>query len=94
MLRVFLETIDNKKQAESLINISSYLEYGACSLPALEFMAIGLPREAAVKLAESYTVRRLTTSEDYLKWLKDLDIDSLEMSPYLRGQILRVQRNL
>lgn len=91
VLRVYLEVIGIEEEANKLINISSYLEYGACSLPALEFMAIGLPREAAVKLAENYSVRKLTTSQQYLKWIKGLDLSTLEISPYLKRQILKVQ---
>lgn len=94
VLKLYLEKVGQYEEVNRLVNISSYLEYGACSLPALEFMAIGLPREAAVKLAQNRSIRGLSTSQQYLDWIKNLDLNNLKISPYLKGQILKVQGTL
>ncbi|PGH96186.1 DEAD/DEAH box helicase [Bacillus thuringiensis] len=94
VLKVFLDRIGKKEEAKKVVNISVYLEYGACSAPALEFMAIGLPREAAVKLEKLINKKQNATSEYYLKWLKNLDLDALKISSYLKKQIKNVRETL
>ncbi|PHA06727.1 DEAD/DEAH box helicase [Bacillus sp. AFS051223] len=95
VLKVFLESINKKEEAERLIKISSFLEFGACSTPALEFMAIGLPREAAIRLdIEFGKNHRVADPNYYLEWLKSLDVNALEMPNYLKKQIVQVQQIL
>ncbi|PYE97290.1 DEAD/DEAH box helicase [Bacillus sp. 196mf] len=93
VLKVFLESINKKDEAERLIKISSFLEFGACSTPALEFMAIGLPREAAIRLdIEFGKNHKVEDPNYYLEWLKTLDVNTLEMPNYLKQQIVQVQK--
>ncbi|WP_242264112.1 DEAD/DEAH box helicase [Bacillus cereus group sp. BfR-BA-01400] len=93
VLRVFLESINQKEDAEKLVNLSLYLEYGACSTPALEFMAIGLPREAAIRLDKEFGINHKVEDPNYyLEWLKTLDVNTLEMPNYLKQQIVQVQK--
>ncbi|WP_242276455.1 DEAD/DEAH box helicase [Bacillus cereus group sp. BfR-BA-01445] len=93
VLRVFLESINQKEDAEKLVNLSLYLEYGACSTPALEFMAIGLPREAAIRLDKEFGINHKVEDPNYyLEWLKTLDVNTLEMPNYLKQQIVQIQK--
>ncbi|MCG3797049.1 DEAD/DEAH box helicase [Bacillus toyonensis] len=93
VLRVFLESINQKEDAEKLVKLSSYLEYGACSTPALEFIAIGLPREAAIRLDKEFGKNHKVEDPNYyLEWLKTLDVNALEMPNYLKQQIVQVQK--
>lgn len=91
ILKAFLNSIEKKVEADKVINISSFLEYGACDTPALVFMSIGLPREASIKLADIIPYKRICTNEYCYNWLKEKDVDSLEMSNYLKKQIKVIQ---
>jgi len=91
VLKVFLKSIGKEETAENLVNISTYLEYGACSFPALEFMALGLPREVSIKLAKKIKLKDPFTSEYCLEWLKKLDVDNLDISNYLKKHISHIQ---
>ncbi|MEI2666115.1 DEAD/DEAH box helicase [Rossellomorea sp. LJF3] len=90
----FLETIGKKEEAEKVIKFSSYLEFGASSVAALEFMSLGLPREAAIKLAENFLPTHSEEPKFYIDWLKRTDINTIEMPSYLRKQINFVQEIL
>lgn len=94
VLKAYLQSIGKKDEADKLINLSAYLEYGACTIPALEFMAIGLPREAAIVLAKELGFLEVYTSEVCLDWLKNLNVENLNAPNYLMNQIKIVQRTL
>lgn len=93
-LKYFLISIDKQLESDQLVNLSAYLEYGACSIPALEFMAIGLPREAAVELAKLIDSPEKYTSKICVEWLKNLDIEALDVSEFLKKQIYSIQTTL
>jgi hypothetical protein len=94
VLIIFLKSIGKTDESEKLINISAYLEYGACSAPALEFMAIGLPREAAIKLSSEMPKSNVYSAEECITWLKTFKLDTLKIAPYLKSQIEIVQDNI
>ncbi|WP_025028236.1 hypothetical protein [Caldalkalibacillus mannanilyticus] len=94
VLRAYLISIKKNDKAENLVNLSAYLEYGACTVPALEFMAIGLPREAALLLANRLSYLEIYTAEICLEWLKNFDIESLKTTSYMKKQIKIVQTSL
>jgi replicative superfamily II helicase len=91
VLKAFLIYIGKEKEVDKVINISSYLEYGACNIPALEFMSIGIPREAAIQLSEIIPYKPIFTTEYCHKWFKEIDIDVLEISEYLKKQLKKIQ---
>lgn len=91
VLKAFLTSIGKEEEAEKVINISAYLEYGACNIPALEFMAVGIPREAAIKLADIIPYKPVFTTEYCHKWFKEANIDGLEISEYLKKQVKKIQ---
>ncbi|MGD6796271.1 DEAD/DEAH box helicase [Metabacillus indicus] len=92
VLQAFLETIDKKEESEKIIKLSSYLEYGACAAPALEFMALGLPREAAIRLSQEFNINIMEEPSYYIEWLRKIDINTIEMPNYLRKQIRSIQK--
>lgn len=94
VLKVFLESIDKKEEAEKILKLSSFLEFGACSPAALEFMAIGLPRETALRLAVEVPNKHEQNPDYYLEWLKLLKVDSINIASYLKKQLIQLQKNL
>ncbi|WP_201008727.1 DEAD/DEAH box helicase [Paenibacillus glycanilyticus] len=94
VLKVFLKNIAKSREAEKIVNISAYLEYGACTLSALEFMALGLPREAAIRLSEIIGNGENITTDYCIEWLKRLDVKMLDMASYLKNQIYNLQLSL
>ncbi|MDU0205824.1 DEAD/DEAH box helicase [Paenibacillus sp. MAH-36] len=94
VLKIFLQSIGKVEESEKVINISAYLEYGACTASALEFMAIGLPREAAIKLAEIIGNHENINTDYCIEWLKRLDVNSLDIANYLKKQINGLQITL
>lgn len=91
ILKAFLNSIEKRVEADKVINISSYLEYGACDIPALVFMSLGLSREASIKLADVIPYKTIFTTQYCHNWLKEKDVDSLEMPNYLKKQIKAIQ---
>lgn len=91
VLKVFLESINKNEEAQKLVKLSSFLEFGASSVPALEFMALGLTREAAIKLAEVVPNKQEKDSEYYLVWLKSFKVETFEIANYLKKQIIQIQ---
>ncbi|WP_025683401.1 DEAD/DEAH box helicase [Paenibacillus maysiensis] len=91
VLKTFLISIGKAEESEKVINISAYLEYGACTASALEFMAIGLPREAAIKLSEIIGNHENISTDYCIEWLKRLDVNSLDLANYLKKQIYGMQ---
>jgi replicative superfamily II helicase len=87
VLKVFLTSIGKEQEAEKVINISAYLEYGACKASALEFMAMGLPREAATRLSDIIPNHEDITSDYCKEWLRRLDVEALNIASYLKKQI-------
>lgn len=94
VLKIFLRSIGKIEESEKVINISAYLEYGACAVAALEFMAIGLPREAAIKLSEIIGNHENISTDYCIEWLKRLDVNSLDIANYLKKQIYGLQMTL
>ncbi|WP_374965707.1 DEAD/DEAH box helicase [Lysinibacillus sp. RS5] len=91
VLRTFLEENDMKEKIDKIPNISFYLEFGACTSPALEFMALGLSRELSLKLDHEFKKQSRYTSEFYLEWFKALDVTQIDVSNYLKSQIIKSQ---
>ncbi|WP_260989754.1 DEAD/DEAH box helicase [Paenibacillus xylanexedens] len=94
VLKAYLIFVNKNDDAEKLVNLAAYLEYGACTVPALEFMAIGLPREAALLLSSNLGYREVYTAEICMDWLKILDVESLNTSVYMKKQITTVQNSI
>ncbi|WP_336760309.1 DEAD/DEAH box helicase [Paenibacillus sp. USHLN196] len=94
VLREYLLSINKNDEADKLINLPAYLEYGASTVPALEFMAIGLPREAALVLSNKLGYLENYTAEICLEWLRKLDVESLNTTTYLKKQISKVQSGI
>lgn len=94
VLREYLLSINKKDEADKLVNLSAYLEYGASTVPALEFMAIGLPREAALVLSNQLGYLEVYTAEICLEWLRKLDVETLDTAIYLKKQISKVQSSI
>ncbi|MEH7178271.1 hypothetical protein [Neobacillus vireti] len=62
------------------------------ALVDIQFMALGLPREPAIKLAGKFSPTSLEESEFNINWLKKIDINTIEMPSYLRKQIKNIQK--
>ncbi|MBU9705494.1 DEAD/DEAH box helicase [Paenibacillus sp. AK121] len=94
VLKTFLISINRREDSEKIINISAYLEYGACATSALEFMAIGLHREAAIKLSRIMGFHDNITTDTCIEWLKNLDVESIDVANYLKKEIYGLQMTL
>jgi superfamily II DNA/RNA helicase len=91
VIKEFLKVIGKEEEAEKIINLTTYLEFGVCSIPALEFMGLGLPREAAIRLSPLLKNVTVEDAKYYADWLNNLDVDTLGISKYLKNQIRSVQ---
>ncbi|MDT0192146.1 DEAD/DEAH box helicase [Exiguobacterium sp. BG5(2022)] len=94
VLKAFLISINKNLEAEKLLKLSSFLEFGASSIAALEFMSLGIPREAALKLSKKIPMKQEESSIYYQKWLKEFDVTSLDIPRYLQKQLLQIQYTL
>lgn len=94
VLKAFLESINKNEEAEKLLKLSSFLEFGASSVSALEFMALGIPRETALKLAKVIPTKQEQSPGYYQDWLKSFNVTSLDMPSYLKKQLVQIQATL
>lgn len=92
VLKEFLKVNNKEEDSKKILNIPSYLEYGACTTSALEFMALGLSREAAIKLEQEFLKENQNNSDLHLTWFENLEVDNLEISSYLKKQISKIQK--
>lgn len=94
LLKLYLISIDKKPEAEKVRQIYTYLEYGACTVPPLTFMSLGLSRAAAVELGKYIKNKPDITQEDCISWFSKVDIGYLNIQSYLKSQIIDVQNSL
>lgn len=94
LLKYHLRDLDISEEIVSIVPISSYLEYGACTIPPLTFMSLGLSRAAAISLAKEFGNRPNVSKDDCTNWLARKDIESLNIPAFLKREALNVQSGL
>ena len=94
-LTIYMNTLSeycrcNRKQLEISTSTMTYLEYGACTLPALTFMSMGLSRTSALEL-ERRVPYSSPTRQQCLDWLMRFNVESLDLPHFLNREVRDAQ---
>ncbi|CAI0881469.1 ski2-like helicase [Serratia proteamaculans] len=73
--------------ADQVENISAYLEFGSCNTIDLNLMAVGLSRSTAISLRRKVNLSYLSTPEEYINYLKGLNINKLNLPSFCVKEI-------
>jgi superfamily II DNA/RNA helicase len=87
-----LKALGHEEYLNSLSPLPTYLEVGASDQSMISFMSLGLSRLTARLLARDNIDKDMSPAAA-LKWLRELNIDSLEVSPIVRSDIIRALAN-
>jgi len=80
-------------QAEALLPIHLFLEYGAANQTLINLMSIGLSRTSALLLKKSFGLRDNLTSSECQGYLDRITIERIEMPAICRAEVLRLRRS-
>lgn len=94
LLILFLKEIGQESIVEHVPSLSTYLEYGACTVAPLTFMSVGLSRASAVALNRFFGNRPKATREDCIRWLANLSITNTNLPKMLQREVLNIQKSL
>ncbi|MFR5169998.1 MAG: DEAD/DEAH box helicase [Clostridium paraputrificum] len=82
ILKEVLKKYGNEEAIEKLYNYSLYLEFGSAKKTTLELMALGIFREGAIILSNN-----IDSNDDLINELKKFNVDSLNVSEYMKRKI-------
>lgn len=83
ILKEVLRTKGSEEYIEKLCNYSLYLEFGSAKKLTLELMSLGIFREGAILLSKHIN----NNTNDIKKELKIFDVESLNVSKYIKRKI-------
>ena len=83
ILRYFLELQGRKDLITNITQLNLWLEFGVSEKTHLSLLALGLSRNTVISLSEKYITNTHMSQEESLSWLKQLDLESLDISPIM-----------
>lgn len=91
VLKEYLIATNREQLVEKLVNISMFLEFGACKDITVELIAIGISREIAIDIEKGFS--KVIDIKDVKTSLKKIDITKIE-SRYVQNKISEIIQNL
>ena len=82
ILKYFLTTIDRQDLIERIPDLNLWLEFGVSQTTQLSLLSLGLSRNTVISVTEFITDTNLT-KEQSLQWLKNADLQQLDLSPIM-----------
>ena len=82
ILKEVLKKYGNEEAIEKFYNYSLYIEFGSAKKTTLELMALGIFREGAIILS-----KYIDSNNDLINELKKFNVDSLNVSAYMKRKI-------
>ena len=89
VLRFYLETSQKSDLLESIPKLSLWLEFGASQTTQISLMSMGLTRMTALEIAELMVDTNMT-KEQCIKWFKENDVHSMDISPTMLAEIDKI----
>lgn len=83
VLRYFLELQGRQDLIANIPQLNLWLEFGVSEKTHLSLLALGLSRNTVISLSEKYITNTHMSQEESLSWLKQLDLESLDISPIM-----------
>ena len=89
ILRYFLEMQNRHDLLENIPQLSLWLEFGVSQKTHLSLLSLGLSRNTVIELTNYFTNTQMS-KEESLNWLKEQNIDQLDLSPIIVEDLKRV----
>ena len=83
VVRYFLELQGRQDLIANIPQLNLWLEFGVSEKTHLSLLALGLSRNTVISLSEKYITNTHMSQEESLSWLKQLDLESLDISPIM-----------
>lgn len=89
ILRYFLEMQNRHDLLENIPQLSLWLEFGVSQKTHLSLLALGLSRNTVIELTNYFTNTQMS-KEESLNWLKEQNLEQLDLSPIIVEDIKKV----
>jgi len=89
ILRYFLELHNRQDLLANVPQLSLWLEFGVSQKTHLSLLALGLSRHTVIELT-SYITHTEMSKEESLHWLKEQNLEQLELSPIIIEDIRKI----
>jgi len=89
ILRYFLELHNRHDLLTNIPQLSLWLEFGVSQKTHLSLLSLGLSRNTVIELT-TYITRTEMSKEESLNWLRDQNIEQLDLSPIIIEDIKKI----
>ena len=89
ILRYFLDLNNRQDLLENIPQLNLWLEFGVSQKTHLSLLSLGLSRNSVIELT-AYITRTEMTKEESLNWLKEQNLEQLDLSPIIIEDIKKV----
>ena len=89
ILRYFLELHNRQDLLDDIPQLNLWLEFGVSQKTHLSLLALGLSRNTVIELT-TYIVNTQMSKEESLNWLKEQNLEQLDLSPIIIEDIKKV----
>lgn len=89
ILRFFLEMRNQQELISQIPQLNLWVEFGVSQKTHLSLLSMGLSRNTVIELTQYIPNTEMTKDECYV-WLKEQNLEQLELSPIIIDEILRV----
>ncbi|WP_392432952.1 DEAD/DEAH box helicase [Yersinia sp. HM-2024] len=87
ILKLVMRERGMESEALKVESISAYLEFGSCNVDVLNLMSLGLSRSTALMIYKKKKPGGLKTPEEYMDFLKNIDLDKINIPSFCRREI-------
>ncbi len=89
ILRYFLELHNRQDLVDNIPQLSLWLEFGVSQKTHLSLLSLGLSRNTVIELT-TYITRTEMSKEESLNWLREQNLEQLDLSPIIKEDIKKV----
>jgi superfamily II DNA/RNA helicase len=89
ILRYFLELHNRQDLVANIPQLSLWLEFGVSQKTHLSLLSLGLSRNTVIELT-TYITRTEMSKEESLNWLREQNLEQLDLSPIIKEDIKKV----
>lgn len=90
ILRYFLELQNRNDLKTNIPQLNLWLEFGVSEKTHLSLLALGLSRNTVITLSEKYITNTHMSQSESLTWLRQLDMEALDISPIMKEDIHKI----
>jgi hypothetical protein len=90
ILRYFLESHNRMDLIENIPQLNLWLEFGVSEKTHLSLLSLGLSRNTVIDLSEKYITNTQMSKNDCLLWLKQQNLEALDISPIMKEDIRKI----